>query len=259
MTHDAATTSKRPTRPDWQWRALLTLLLSVLMVGLAGCAGARYISTPSNPPPSLELKASDANVEIALHYIIVPDGPGSWTKEAAWTEWRVTIKNASPFDVPISEMSLIDPRGVYVGSQYATISALESETVILGKAYKDWFVGSAGATAIATVGSSAAAQAAISTGSMIPIYGLSYLATLPSILFPYLEAKDREAVEAEFHRRQLPSPLKLSAGASVTGSVFFPIVPRPNALVIGYRRSENEKPSQIKLPLSQLWTPPPAK
>ena len=144
----------------------------------------------------------------------------------------MTIKNASPFDVSISEMSLIDHRGVYVGSQYATISALESGSAVLAKGYKDWIVGSAGSTAIATVGSSAAAQVAISTGSMIPIYGLSYLATLPQILLPYLAAKDREAVEAEFHRRQLPSPLKLSAGASITGSVFFPIVPQPKALVI---------------------------
>ncbi len=235
---------------------VLTPMLTPMLL-MAGCAGARYISMPTNPPPSLELKASDANVEIVLHYIIVPDGSGSWTKKAAWTEWRVTIKNAAPSDVSISEMSLIDPRGVYVGSQYATIGALESESAVLGKGYKDWFVGSAGGTAIATVGSSAAAEAAISTGSMIPIYGLSYLATLPSILFPYLEAKDREAVETEFHRRQLPSPLKLSAGASVTGSVFLPIVPQPKALVIGYRRSENEKPSQINLPLSQLWGAPP--
>lgn len=235
------------------------VLLSVMVAFFAmGCAETRYISKPTILPSELGFKTSTDNVELTLHYIITPDGPGSWVKKAGWTEWQVTLKNATPLDVSISEMSLIDPRGIYVGSQYATIASLESESAMLAKGYKDWFASSAGSTAIATVGSSVAAQAVISTGSMIPIYGLSYLSILPSLLTPYLEARDRDAIEAEFHRRQLPSPLKLSGSASVTGSIFFPVVPQPKALVIGYRPG-NEKPSQIKLPLSQLWTSTPSK
>jgi hypothetical protein len=140
-----------------------------------------------------------------------------------------------------------------VGSQYASVYQLESESEMLAKGYKDFFVGSAGGTAMVQAGAGAAAQAAISTGSMIPIYGLSYLSTVPGFLGPYLEAKDREAIEAEFAKRRLPSPLELSGGASLTGNVFFPLVPQPRALVITYRTAEGE--TQLKLPLEQLWTP----
>jgi hypothetical protein len=46
------------------------------------------------------------------------------------------------------------------------------------------------------------------------------------------QTADDDAIQQEFRKRSLPSPLDLSPEAEVTGSAFFPLLPQPKTLAI---------------------------
>lgn len=94
------------------YRGLCLLVLSLL----GGCATTRHIANPQSPPPELGLRAAMEDVEVKIHHVIVPDGPGSWVQGAKWTEWVVSIANRGQGDVAIGRISVIDSSGVYVDS-----------------------------------------------------------------------------------------------------------------------------------------------
>ncbi len=43
---------------------------------------------------------------------------------------------------------------------------------------------------------------------------------------------NKKAIKKEFDRRRLPLPLKLGPGGTRTGTLFFPMIPNPQALTL---------------------------
>jgi hypothetical protein len=56
----------------------------------------------------------------------------------------------------------------------------------------------------------------------------------------YAQTADYDAIQQEFRKRSLPSPLDLSPGADVTGSAFFPLLPYPKTLAMKDHTSKGE-------------------
>lgn len=235
-----------------QFLAKLLIVNVCLAVGVSGCfANTRYIVNPTAPPQDFSLAAGSGDIEAKVHYVIVPDGPGSWVQGAKWNEWVLSIRNVGQSDVRIGQISLIDLQGAYVGSQYASVHQLQSESDRWANIYKDNVVSGAITSAIMAP----AASAVMAAGSAV--------AGMPFILLaqiaggganPYLEAKDRESIQAEFEKRRLSAFLQLSGGGSVKGSVFFPLIPEPQALVVMFISPGNWKENQIKILLDKIST-----
>lgn len=226
-------------------RYLLTDVLAIyfcLTALLTGCATTRYISNPTTPPQDLGLVGSTDDLEIKLHYVIVPDGPGSWIQGAKWNEWVLSIKNLTQSDVTVEKISLIDPRGVYVRSEYGSVDELESAAERAQTHYASLY----GSTA---VGSALVGAAMPLMAAGIPI---GPIGALPYFLLSSSQAQGRDAVQAEFQKRRLPLPLELSSGGSLRGGVFLPLVPQPQALVVTYRKGRSETESQIKMRLDKI-------
>lgn len=208
-----------------------------------GCAAttARHIAAPTSPPQDVSLQARSEDLEIRLHYVIAPDGPGSWLRGAKWNEFVVSIKNLSPNDVTIERINLIDSRGVYVESKYPSLLELETASENIAKEYA-----LGGQMTALGVASSVAAVFA-----PIPLPGLTGLLMSGHMYSAqYAGAKDREAIDAEFKKRQLSAPLELSGGALLRGSVFFPLVPDPRAVVLTYSSPKGE--AKLRLATEQL-------
>src|SRR5207249_2591266 len=81
--------------------------------------------------------------------------------------------------------------------------------------------------------------------SILPLAALGpAAAVLPGVLgmahvYPaysqsQLEVKDKETIQAEIEKRRLPQPANLSEGGALTGSVFFPLIQKPQALIVRY-------------------------
>jgi hypothetical protein len=54
------------------------------------------------------------------------------------------------------------------------------------------------------------------------------------------QTADYDAIQQEFRKRSLPSPLDLSPQADVTGSAFFPLLPQPKTLAMKDHTSKGE-------------------
>ena len=219
---------------------------------LSGCAttGSRYIAVPSAPPPTLRISSTDDRLNISLDYIIIPNGPGAWVKDAGWDEYVITVRNISDKTLTVERIRLIDPRGLYIDSGINPFQ-LETLSEALVEQYKDAGIAvvigavpavvtgvAAGAGAIGTaVG---AATVGVITAPLVPIYLLGR---------QHAKVKDQEAIIREFTRRRL-STFTLSGNATISGSVFFPIIPNPKALVVNYRIGNDMK--VLEVPLEKL-------
>ncbi len=108
-----------------------------LLLALTGCVPAttRYIANPTAPPPDTGRRASSDEIELTLHYVIVPDGPGSWMKRAKWNEFVISMRNSTERDVTMERISLIDSRGVYLNSEYPSPFQFETASEALAKEY----------------------------------------------------------------------------------------------------------------------------
>lgn len=227
------------SRADWY------VLLAAC--GLIGCSGGRYIANPS-APMQLGVGEEKSGITVELHHVILPNGPGSWVKGAPWIECVLTITNQTSGEVSLQTIRLRDSRGAYVQSNWPTLMSLESESEKVAKSYGGFAVESAASEA-ATRGAVEAGLAGVPGGGAL----VGLLGTAPHQLGGLASARDQDQLEAEFQKRRLPEPLQLAVAGSVRGSVFFPNVPQPQALVVNVAtRNPSGGLTEIEIPLSSL-------
>lgn len=219
-------------------RSWLTGAMAMTVVlCLTGCLSPRYQHAGKKTPPPVMLNAQfpAAPLHASLETLIMPDGPGSWKKKAYWDEYVVTLHNSSDQPLRIASAELVD----FAGSPKQTGDdpwKLERESKNLVKRYQDagmTVVRVAGprvlvtaaepAVAGATLGTAGAATAATATAVALPVYGATVLG---------INIHNKKSITAEFNRRRLKLPLVLPPGETKTGSLFFPMVPNPQSLVL---------------------------
>ncbi len=74
-------------------------------------------------------------------------------------------------------------------------------------------------------GERTAATAATATAVALPLYGATVLG---------VNLHNKKSIKEEFNRRRLRLPLVLAAGETRTGSLFFPMVPNPQSLIVSW-------------------------
>jgi hypothetical protein len=208
---------------------------------VSGCATTRFIANPT-PPQELKISGKDENLAVTLDYIILPNGPGAWVKDALWDEYVLSFRNVSDKAIPIQRIRLIDPRGQYIERGFNAYQ-LEGQTKSLAMTYKE----AVGLEVVSTVGMVGVEAASMLLGAaFIP---LGILAE-PAILMGQTgNMQDMEKIQKEFERRQTFS-FTLAPDGTYTGSAFFPIIPSPKTLVIEYMRKNEMR--VFELPLEKL-------
>jgi hypothetical protein len=74
------------------------------------------------------------------------------------------------------------------------------------------------------------------------VAGGSYLVSSRQV-----ESRDNRYATWEIETRGIPLSLELGPGEQISGSLFFPIVPSPNALVIQYTRDGEPRTARLEL------------
>jgi len=217
------------------------VLVSVCLLVLVGCGGGRYLANPSAPPSDLGIEVMDNNLRVHLVHIIVSNGAGSWVKDAPWHEYVVRIQTTEK-SVNIYKVAIVDPTGVERPAGIHPVQ-LQKQSEMLLKGYK-----AEGISMAMEVGGMAT-----SVLTLIPFVGPA--ANLASMGVQqgdiYADVKDRENIQAEFQKRRLPIPLSLSDKADVRGSIFFPMIPKPRALIIMYIVEKGGGLEILKMPLEK--------
>lgn len=226
------------------------LVIFCFVASLMGCAtSSRYIANSGRPDEftSNRYIAKNKTLSVRLVYLITPNSRGSFVKDAPWDEYGIEIKNISKRDVLIKGIYLIDPRGVYI-QRGDNIYNLAKMTESLSESYKE-----AGIAVVAGAGAAGATTLFALAGAGALIIPLSLAAAVGAPLYLMYrgqkKAEGKEKIEAEFKKRNLPLPMGIERGGKISGSIFFPIVPAPRALVVEYSYSKSGKSQYLKLPL----------
>jgi hypothetical protein len=219
---------------------------------LGACVSSKYKKAEKNAAPvPLNVKFPSSALEASLYTEISDGGPGSWKREAFWDEYVVTVHNDGDQALNVTSVRLADYEGVSrpAGSDPW---ALEKESKTLERRYRDAGVAFArmaaprviattaepGIVASAGIGSTGAAAAATATAVAIPVYGLTVLG---------INMHNKKAIKKEFDRRRLPLPLTLGPGETRTGSLFFPMIPNPQALTLRWTGTAGDGETALDL------------
>ena len=228
-----------------------------LFLSLFGCASTKVLDEPTLPPEGNPLAtAKDAAMSTALDWVIVRNGPGTWSKNADWDQYLLRIENQSKAALVLGEIFLEDSTGtrVYPGLGRG---ALRTGSKQVARRYKDadirvkagtgtavmaatvigtTFVG--GYLAVAGVGiSSFVSWLGLSTsfGTALTTAGAALIVAGPAVVIRHRRL--RREVDARIHEFRSDLPYSVAPGVVERVVFFFPITPSPRRLVLRYSQS----------------------
>jgi hypothetical protein len=229
-------------------KILATVLLGAVVLSNQTAHG----GTPPLVPVNLATVQPPA--AMVLHTIITSDGPGSWTREAFWDEYVVTLSNQGTQPLAIASAALTDSTGTS-HAPGARLGALAKESKTLEQKYHEAgvaFVRNAGVRVVAAGGG--VRLVGVPGGALAAGAGLAAAAAAVPVPYDYIRKVDKSnnqnSIVAELTRRCLALPLLLAPGEARVGSLFFPMVPNPRALSL--RWSSGTSGGELTLPLDSV-------
>ena len=230
------------------------VLISLLLSGCGGIAGIkdslairnRYIRQPTPLFEEMAVSSKNESLVVRINYVIVPNGPGSWVRDAKWHEYVITMTNTSPHPVTIQNVRILNKWGLYVpGGMDPMKLEAQSELLMQYEMERQMLLVSAaafgGANLITKIGGAAGALVLTPAALLgAPYYLMNK---------EYEKARDRENIKKEFESRNMVVGQKFAPYATISGSVFFPITMEPKALDVeaSYQGSGKSKNLEISL------------
>ncbi len=241
-------------------RFRLVLLLACTQCLFTGCVTSKkYRMAKADTPAATALgwNTSLPDVSLTLQSVIVFHGPGSWKRHARWDEYVVQLVNRSGQPVMIESAKLIDLQGnpQFPGSDPWALEKLS---------YTNWdkygktgvkLLAGAGAVIVYGAAVEAAAVGSIlaggaSTGAIVVLDAIPIIAVVDITAVAIMNHGNKVKVQQEFDRRRLTLPRALAPGETVHGSLFFPMTPGPQRLVL--RGKAGDAPFELTLDLQPL-------
>lgn len=239
---------------------MLAVLLVCVAGFLSGCSGSKLIKNPVplETAKSLE-QVSDQRITASLQWVIVRDGPGTWAKNANWDEYLLSVHNQTGEDIQVTTALLMDSMGFQHRNDFnqRRLANASRESI---KRYKDvdisYTAGKAeGALLIAAgVGAGflinaavdatieAALTNSVTTASSIGIAAGMVLVVAPILIVAGItQGINNHEVSAEMDARHTALPVTVAPNATLKMNLFFPIVPSPQRIDIGYSGAFGER------------------
>ena len=241
-------------------RAPALVLVMALATLLSGCVtSVKYrLARHATPPQPVELRSATGPLAVDLAAVIVFKGPGSWKEQARWDEYLVRLVNSGAEPLVVDSAELIDVRGTAraPGEEPWALEKLSRDSweeyrragyrLALGAGGAALYIGAVtSVTNAAWLFSSAAATNLVLVVGVIPLVAVADITTVA-----VMNHDNRRAVEREFQRRRLILPRTLAAAETASGSLFFPMTPGPQRLLLHAQRAG--EPILVTLELDSL-------
>ena len=221
---------------------------------LCGCVSTKVLDEPTETPEGNPLAAAqDAAMAATLDWIIVRNGPGTWSKNADWDQYLLRIENQSKVALVLGEIFLEDSTGTKVYPELGR-QALRTSSKQVAKRYKDVDVhvkpGTGTEVMVATViGTtlvggyvalaggviySISSSLGLSTGfgTALAAVGSALIVAGPAIVIR--NQRHRREVDARIQEFRSDLPYSVAPGVVERVVIFFPITPSPRRLVLRY-------------------------
>ncbi len=239
---------------------IVAVMLGVGALGLVACGGGTKML---KEPQAVQLvkplaTVSDAHISVALDWVIIRAGPGTWAKNADWDEYLLRIENVSTGPVDVTGIALFDSLGTRLdpGEGRKVLVKASKRTK---KRYKDsglevkagrsgvgMFATGAAITFVGYTAAAVAAQGAIMAGSASAggagvVAGGILLAGPALAIGGIIRNANNSKVDKEIRRRQSALPLQVLTDSEQRVDVFFPLAPSPTHMEIRYRSQSGEQ------------------
>lgn len=232
--------------------AILTAAL-----GLTGCGGTALLKDPLPHSDVTVAAASDGHLLVTVDSLIVRDGPGTWARNADWDEYRLTVRNLSEAPVWLDHALVVDALDTTVDTA-ASRKDLVRQSREVARRHRDAGLdikAGAGTSTLVASGTvvtamglgavSAASTGALVYGGTASVSGAAAAASGMLLVGPALavggvvrgvnNAKVNERIETQ----HTELPILVPAAEEKQLSLFFPITPSPQRLVLAYRDGED--------------------
>ena len=187
--------------------------LAIVATVLAGCA-----TTVARTPDPL-LQADDRCLAVILDAVIVRNGPGSWTADAHWDEYRLRMRSAPTCNPRVTRVRLFDALGRPVESTAGRTALVQASDEIEEEYWKNkMYVEQRGSDAGKYLASAMFHPFGIFLAPVVLAVGM----TVTPAVHDY-----------QLTRRQTTLPASVGSDA-VPMVAFFPIVPRPRTVEVSY-------------------------
>jgi hypothetical protein len=233
-------------------------LLVGALAALAGCASPPAVTAKLPPPPPITTQTG-ADMHIVVQLLVTPSTPKAWSRGSRWDEYVLLVTNQGTTPLQLESAALVDVRGQeqVTGDKPATLEKLSKEHWI--RYTRDGVP----VTPDAVNRRHAERNAAENTVGFALVEPLSLVLLPGPVLIGAASAgvimytADRSAIHTGFQQRRLKLPLLLAGGQTVNGSLFFPLTPGPQRLVITYRSKGERRRQEVPLAaLARLHLPP---
>jgi len=234
--------------------------LLVACAALSGCASSRLLKAPTpTKAPDLGLAATAPDgLMIEVHQFILPNGGGSWIRNASWDEYVLTVKNDS--QIPI-EIQRFDVYSAKVAAPVQSSTSQEQLAVQTSRVHQDLKdLGLVGGTSLGSAGlASGVAATTMGAGGFVSAAAVAAIVVFPVALIggtSYVVSRrnrtreDKVLIDRTLMERGLGVPVEIAPGTPLRKSVFFPITPAPTRLVVHYEVSGESRVLSLPLPAS---------
>ena len=216
---------------------------------LTACGGAKVLKEPqpitANEPIAA---ASSQRLAATLDWIIVRDGPGTWSRNADWDEYLLRVRAPGDEPVTITRVTVTDSLGTRIapaGDRKALVKG-SRQTVRRYKGEGLKVKAGAGAGTLIAVSAGVGATAAAVAGSAgILTTGGAAVAAGGLVLVPAIAVGgvvrgiNNSKVNAEIDARQTTLPVEVGREA-VSLDLFFPLAPAPRQIEITWVDTDGE-------------------
>jgi len=229
----------------------ITISLSAVAIALSlpGCGGHKILKEPQPLTVANVLAdAEDERLAVELDWVIVRDGPGTWSREADWDQYLMTVANNTVESIEIRQFTVFDSLMVAVASESSRRLLIQGSKAA-SKRYKNegykvqaGLGGAglvlAGATA-GVVGVGAGTAAAYGAGAAVGGAAVVGLLAAPVLITGgIMKGVNGQKVARQIADRHTQLPLVLHPGESQNVTFFVPMSPSPQKIEIYYRAQQ---------------------
>jgi len=200
----------------------------------------RLIATPEQPPHAIGAKGTADDLDVVVEAVVIPDGPGSWVKDADWDEYTLRFRSTGKVPLTIRSVDIVDVRGLHVSPGSSTAELREKAKLLAGTYESFGLLVSKNLGMQALIAGSYTAVGAAGAG-LLGAGVVAAAAPLAAVAAPayvawrlHARRVDEKRLEAEFARRHVSLPLVLDPGAEVRVSFFYPPAASPKAVTVAY-------------------------
>lgn len=211
---------------------------------LAGCGGTKVLkeSQPIQTTQPLAA-ASDEQISVALDWVIVRDGPGTWARNADWDEYLLRVNNLTDDALEITSITLLDSLGTRIDTDNSRRKLVKGARKTKRR-YKDEGLevragAGAGIMVVAGTASFGAGGMLAFGGSAVGAAGLMVAAPVLAV-GGVLRGVNNSKVNKEIETRQTLLPISLQREEEKSLDIFFPLTPSPRQVELTYVDSQGE-------------------